>query len=252
MDTGSSSDADVTGRVSHIESFASVDGPGVRFAVFLQGCGMRCKYCHNPDTWKADSGDPMSVGEILEEAEHYRPYWGSEGGITVSGGEPLLQIGFLTSLFREAKRRGMNTCIDTSLQTYSEDPDHLRRFDELMSFTDLLLADIKHIDPVKHREITGMDNTNILRCLAHLSEIGKPIWIRYVLVPGITDSTEDLENTRKFISSLKNVKRIEVLPYHTLGVHKYGSLGLDYPLKDVPAPTSEDVRKAVSILNGSK
>ena len=237
-----------TGRISHIETFASVDGPGVRFAIFLQGCGMRCVYCHNPDTWKKDDGEIMSVNDILDQAERYRPYWGSEGGITVSGGEPLLQIDFLTSLFKEAKKRGISTCLDTSLQTYSDDDGYVEKFDLLMSFTDLVLADIKHIDPVKHKDLTGVDNSNILRCLAHLSEIGKPVWIRYVLVPGITDDTDDLKKTRGFISSLKNVKKIEILPYHTLGVHKYASLGIEYRLKDAVRPTSDDVKKARTIL----
>lgn len=242
------SDPDAIGRVNSTESFASVDGPGVRFAVFLQGCRMRCKYCHNPDTWKMDSGKEMTVSEILEQAEKYRPYWKKNGGMTVSGGEPLLQIDFLTSLFSEAKKKKIHTCIDTSVQPYSDDPSYVERFDRLMSCTDLLLVDIKHIDPVKHKELTGWDNANILSCLRHLSDIKKPVWIRYVLVPGITDDENDLRKTREFIDSLENVERVDVLPYHSLGVHKYKSLGIEYPLEGVRPPSSKDIKRAISVL----
>lgn len=245
-----SSDLSRTGRVNSLETFASVDGPGVRFAIFLQGCRMRCKYCHNPNTWAIDSGDEMTVGEILDRAENYRPYWGKHGGITVSGGEPLLQIDFLISLFREAKRRNIGTCIDTSVQPFKDDPSYLETFDLLMSYTDILLVDIKHIDPDAHKELTGWDNSNIMRCLRHLSDIGKPVWIRYVLVPGHTDDIEDLKHTREFLDTLSNIEKVDILPYHTLGVHKYESLGLEYRLQGVEPPTSDEIRTASSILKG--
>ena len=240
----------IKGAIHSIETFGSVDGPGIRFIVFLKGCKLRCKYCHNADTWDPKSEDMRSADEILDFAERYRGYWGEDGGITVSGGEPLLQIDFLTELFTKAKERGINTCIDTALQPFTREEPFFSKFKKLMEYTDLLLVDIKHIDREEHIKLTGLPNDNILDGMGFLSEIRKPIWIRHVLVPGITDDDEYLKKTRKFVETLSNVERIEVLPYHTMGQHKFEALGIPYPLVDVKSPTSERVANADKILNG--
>lgn len=240
----------VQGRIHSIESFGSADGPGVRFLIFLQGCPMRCRYCHNPDTWKTSGGDLKNVDELLDQAERYRNYWGPEGGITVSGGEALAQIDFVLELFRAAKERGINTCLDTSLAPFTREEPFFSAFNELMDVCDLVMADIKHIDPAEHKKLTGRDNANILDCLRYMSEIGEPVWIRHVLVPGITDNDEYLHRTRDFIATLSNVQRIEVLPYHTLGIFKWDELGIPYTLRDTNPPTPERVEAATKILRG--
>lgn len=242
----------IKGRVHSIETFGSVDGPGVRFVIFLQGCAMRCRYCHNVDTWDAGSARAVlkTPGELLDQAERYRPYWGSEGGITVSGGEALLQIDFLTELFKEAGKRGINTCLDTAGQPFTRQEPFFSKFAELMKYTDLLLMDLKHIDPQEHKKLTGYDNAQILDMFRYLSDIGKPIWIRHVLVPGITDNDEYLYRTRDFIQSLHNVKKIEVLPYHSMGEYKWEELGIPYTLHGVKSPSGERIRNAEEILNG--
>lgn len=236
------------GVVHSIETFGSVDGPGVRFLIFLKGCKLRCKYCHNPDTWDKKGGTLMSADEILDMAERYRSYWGSDGGITVSGGEPLLQLEFLTELFKKAKERGINTCIDTAAQPFTREEPFFSGFNELMQYTDLLLVDIKHIDPQEHIKLTGLPGENIKDCLKYLSEIGKSVWIRHVLVPGITDKEEYLIRTREFIDTLSNVKRIEILPYHSMARVKYEELGIPYPLEGVGEPSEEEILMAEKIL----
>lgn len=238
------------GRVHSIESFGSADGPGVRYLVFLQGCPMRCAYCHNPDTWAANKGELMDVDAILDKAENYRSYWGPEGGITVSGGEALAQIDFLIELFSEAHKRNINTCLDSSLASFTREEPFFSKFNQLLEVTDLIIADIKHIDPEMHKKLTGRDNANILDCLTYLSEVGQPIWIRQVLVAGYTDDDTYLRQTRAFIETLSNVNRIEVLPYHTLGTFKYEELGINYTLKDVEPPTPERTAQAQAILRG--
>lgn len=236
------------GRVHSVETFGSVDGPGIRFLIFLKGCSMRCRYCHNPDTWDPDTDDLRTADELLTQAMRYRSYWGREGGITVSGGEALLQIDFLTELFRKAKAKGIHTCLDTSGQPFTRREPFFSKFAELMKYTDLLLFDLKQIDDAKHRELTGRTNRNILDCARYLSDIGKPIWVRHVLVPGITDNDDDLHALRAFIDTLQNVKRVEVLPYHAMGTYKWEQLGIPYTLKDVSAPSEERVRNAEHIL----
>ncbi len=239
----------MTGYIHSIESFGSVDGPGVRFIIFLQGCPMRCQYCHNPDTWALGKGEEMSVDELLDKAERFRPYWKEEGGITVSGGEPLMQLDFLLELFTEAKMRGINTCIDTSAVLFNRSETWFAKFEKLMSLTDTVLLDIKHINPSEHKSLTGHDNAGILECARYLSEIGKAVWIRHVLVPGITDNDEYLQNLADFLKSLGNIKRIDVLPYHTLGTFKYENLGIDYPLKDTNPPSADRIANARRILD---
>lgn len=236
------------GFVHSVESFGSVDGPGIRFLIFLQGCPMRCQFCHNPDSWKTGTGEERTADELLDQAERFRAYWGDKGGITVSGGEALLQIDFLLELFEKAKQRGIGTCLDTSAQLFTRKALFFEKFERLMELTDTVLLDIKHIDDEEHRKLTRHSNANILDCARYLSEIDKPVWIRHVLIPGITDKDEYLFRLRDFLSTLHNIERIEVLPYHTLGVYKYEKLGIDYPLKDVLPPAAERVANANDIL----
>lgn len=236
------------GFVHSVESFGSVDGPGIRFLIFLQGCPMRCQFCHNPDSWKTGIGEERTADELLDQAERFRAYWGDNGGITVSGGEALLQIDFLLELFEKAKQRGIGTCLDTSAQLFTRKALFFEKFERLMELTDTVLLDIKHIDDEEHRKLTRHSNANILDCARYLSEIDKPVWIRHVLIPGITDKDEYLVRLRDFLSTLHNIERIEVLPYHTLGVYKYEKLGIDYPLKDVLPPAAERVANANDIL----
>ena len=235
-------------RVHSVESFGSVDGPGIRFVIFLKGCAMRCQYCHNPDTWDRAGGNLRSVDDVLSQALRYRSYWGEKGGITVSGGEALLQIQPLTELFHKAKDLGINTCLDTSAQPFSRKDGRFSAFEALMKYTDLVLLDIKHIDNDAHKRLTGWENENILDCARYLSDIHKPVWIRHVLVPGINDDDESLHRLRSFIDTLSNVERVEVLPYHDLGVYKWEQLGISYKLTDVKPPTEESVLRARKIL----
>ncbi len=239
----------IKGAVHSVETFGSVDGPGTRYVLFLKGCHMRCRYCHNPDTWTLESDDMRTADEILDHAERYKDYWGPEGGITVSGGDPLVQIDFVTELFEKAKARGLNTCLDTSAQPFTREEPFFSKFQRLMKATDLVLFDIKEIDDARHKWLTGWSNKNILDCARYLAELKVPIWVRHVLVPGITDSDEELIATREFIESLGNVKKVEVLPYHTLGLFKYENLHIPYTLKDVDTPTDTAVKHAEELLN---
>ena len=241
-----------SGFVHSFESFGSVDGPGVRFIVFLSGCAYRCKYCHNPDTWKIGGGTECTADEVLAEALACRAYWGKKGGITVSGGEPLLQIDFLVELFEKAKAGGVNTCIDTAGGPFTGSGEWFAKFRRLMDVTDTLIVDIKHIDEAEHVKLTGRTRKNVEEMLRFLDEIGKDVWIRHVLVPGITDNDGYLERTRDFIRTLGNVRRVEVLPYHALGAAKYKELGIDYVLKDTKSPSEERVQNARRILECDK
>lgn len=241
----------VKARVHSIESFGSVDGPGVRFVLFLKGCNMRCQYCHNADTWNPESEDLRTADELLAFAMRYKSYWGVKGGITVSGGEPLLQIDFLLEFFKKAKAKGIHTCIDTAMQPFTRKEPFFSKFRELMKYTDLLLVDIKHIDAKEHVKLTGVSNENILDGIRFLSEIGKPIWIRQVLLPGYTDKSEYLIRTRQFLDTLTNVKRVEVLPYHSMGAFKWEKLHIPYKLKDVKAPGEKQIENARHILRAS-
>jgi pyruvate formate lyase activating enzyme len=237
------------GRIHSIESFGASDGPGVRFIVFLEGCRLRCKYCHNPDTWAKPLDTQLMTPEaLLRKALRYRPYWGDLGGVTASGGEPLLQIDFLAEFFRLCKAQGVNTCIDTAAEPFTREQPWFGKFEALMEVTDLLLFDIKHIDSAAHKELTGRPNENILDCARYLSDIGKPIWVRHVLVPGVNTDPDVLRRTGDFIRTLKNVRRIDVLPYHTLGVFKWDALKIPYQLKGVEPPTDEQVAAARKAL----
>ena len=238
----------ILGRIHSVESFGSADGPGIRYIVFLQGCNMRCKYCHNPDTWKFEGGQLLPAQEVLQKAIRYKAYWKNNGGITVSGGEALLQIDFVLELFKLAKEKGISTCLDTSGSAFTRQGSFYAKFEELMKVTDVFLLDIKHIDDEKHRNLTGRTNENILDMAKCLSEHGKKIWIRHVLVPQITDDDEYLKQLRAFIDTLKTVERVEVLPYHTLGVFKWENLNIPYELKDIEPPTTERIENAKKIL----
>lgn len=238
----------IKGRVHSIETFGSVDGPGVRFVIFLAGCDMRCQFCHNPDTWDGQSGTEYTVQELIEKAWRYHSYWGEDGGITVSGGEPLLQLDFLIKLFEKAKEKGIHTVVDTSGNPFSRQEPFFSKFQKLLSLTDLFLLDIKQIDEQEHRKLTGKSNENILDMAKYLSEREKPVWIRHVLVPQGSDREEYLYRLKEFLDTLGNVERTEVLPYHTMGIYKWEKLGLDYPLKGIEPPTEERIRQAKRIL----
>jgi len=240
----------MTGKIHSFESFGTVDGPGIRFIVFMQGCPLRCKYCHNPDTWGA-GGEEYSVEEVVSRAVRYRKYFGDKGGVTVSGGEPLLQIDFVTELFTQLKAQGVHTCVDTSGITFNPDDEKsVRKHEKLLEVTDLVLLDIKHIDDEACKVLTGKSNKNTLAFAKFLSEHNKPMWIRQVLVPNYTDNEESLQRTRAFIQTLTSVEKIEVLPYHTMGVVKYEKLGIAYPLDGVEPPKKERVLQAKRILRG--
>ena len=277
---------ETTGYIHSIDSFGSVDGPGVRFVTFLQGCHMRCRYCHNPDTWKLANAAAVSEQQISENAAHantvqntasdsaapssvcnykemtpsalirqslrYKRYWGKEGGITVSGGEPLLQIDFMNELFRLAKENGVGTVLDTAGQPFTREEPFFSKFNELLKYTDLVMLDIKHIDDEEHKKLTGHTNKNILDCARYLSDQGIKMWIRHVLVPGITDKDEYLIRTREFIDTLKTVTKVEVLPYHTLGAYKWKELGIPYKLEGVEPPTEDRIQNAKKILEFKK
>lgn len=239
-------------RIHSIETFGSVDGPGIRFIIFLKGCCMRCKFCHNPDTWDINGGQERTADELVTQALKYKPYWNKGGGVTVSGGEPLLQIDFLIEFFKKAKTKGIHTTLDTAGNPFTRKEPFFSKFKELMEVTDLILLDIKEIDDAKHKELTGWSNSNILDMAKYLSEINKPVWIRHVLVPGGSDNDEELIRLDKFIKTLNNVDRVEVLPYHNLGIYKWKKLGIAYPLMDVKPPTKERVENANKLLHTSE
>lgn len=238
------------GKIHAIETFGLVDGPGVRYVLFLQGCRMRCQYCHNPETWTLDSGGigEFTAEEAFQKALRYKPYWRDNGGITVSGGEPLLQMDFVIEFFKLAKEKGIHTTLDTSGNPFSSEPSYLKKFDELMRVTDLFMLDIKEMDSEKHKVLTGQKNDNILEMGNYIASHGGEMWIRHVLVPGLTDDEEGLRQLRKKIDEWKTVSRVEILPYHTLGLFKWEKLNISYPLEGIQPPFEEEVRRAEEIL----
>ncbi len=238
------------GYIHSTESFGTVDGPGIRFVVFMQGCPMRCLYCHNPDTWPINKGKKVLAEEIISEYLKNRPFY-KEGGITVTGGEPLLQIDFITELFKLAKKESIHTCIDTSGIIFT--PYNTQKFDELMNYTDLVMLDLKHIDPIKHQKLTGQDNKNILLFAKYLEEKSIPLWIRHIIVEGITDEESDLIKLGEFIGKLKNLKALDILPYHTMGVNKYKELNIPYPLDGMKAlPLEKAIQAKQFVMQGIK
>ena len=236
----------MTGRIHSFESFGAADGPGVRFVVFLHGCGFRCVYCHNPDTWALPAAMEMSVEDVLAKALRYRDYWGEEGGITLSGGEPMLQAQFAAELFERAHDAGVNTCLDTAAGPFRRDDAQIVR---LLDAADTVLLDIKAFNPELHRKVTGADNSSVIDCARYLSETGKAVWIRRVIVPGLTDGEDDLRKTGDFIRTLGNVKKVEVLPYHDMGAEKWKALGLDYCLEGTPPPGESSLAASRLLLS---
>ncbi len=236
------------GYIHSKESFGTVDGPGIRYVLFLQGCPMRCKYCHNPDTQPFGTENKVTAEGVISDVLRNREFYAG-GGITVSGGEPLMQLDFLCELFALAKKEGIHTCIDTSGISFSE--ERKDEFRELLSLTDLVMLDIKHIDTSAHRELTGHDNENILAFARFLSEENVPIFIRHVVVPGITDKEDDLIRLGEFIGGLKTLKALDILPYHTLGIPKYKKINIPYPLEGIPEATKQQAMQAKeAILQG--
>ena len=240
---------EILGNIHSIESCGTVDGPGIRFVIFMQGCPMRCLYCHNPDTWGVNENQKMSVNQILSQYDGVKEF--CKGGITVTGGEPLLQINFVTELFKEAKKRNIHTALDTSGITFNS--ENVGNFDKLLKQTDLVLLDIKHINDEEHKKLTGHSNKNILAFAKYLSDKNIPMWIRHVVVPEITFKKEYLIELGKFIKTLKTVKALDVLPYHNMAIPKYESLNIDYPLKNIEPLSKEDAIIARNyILEGMK
>ena len=231
-------------KVHSFESFGTVDGPGIRYVIFLQGCHLRCKYCHNRDTWDIKGGSYKSLDEIFDQIKRYKPYFkSSNGGVTVTGGEPLLQVKFLIELFKNLKKAGIHTCIDTSgMVNLTEDVK------KLLKLTDLILLDIKHINSEKCKELTGHDNKKELEFARYLSQNGIPIWIRQVIVPGITDDEKDIITLKEFVKKLKTVEKVEFLPYHTVGKYKWKELGEKYELEEIRNATQEDIKRVKNIF----
>lgn len=253
------------GKIHSLETFGTVDGPGVRFVVFFQGCPMRCMYCHNPDTWQPEDGKEMSADEIIERFERNRSFY-TTGGITATGGEPMMQMEFLTELLKKAKERGIHTCLDTSgilfpgekpqksgeLQTDAEKEEtwkrSMKKVESLMAATDLVMLDIKHIADREHRRLTGHSNEKILAFARYLDAVKKPVWIRHVVVPGITFDRKELTELGRFLKTLHNIEKLEVLPYHAMGKVKYDSMGMEYCLKDTPQLTKAEAKEAAAII----
>lgn len=238
--------SEVTGKIHSIETCGTVDGPGIRFVVFLQGCPMRCLYCHNPDTWQMgiSNGEELRPSQILEKYEGVKEF--CKGGITVTGGEPLLQADFVTDLFKLAQERGINTALDTSGILFTS--ENKEKIDKLLDYTNLVMLDIKHIDDEEHKKLTGHSNKNILEFAKYLSDISKPVWIRHVVVPGITYNEYYLAELGKFLAQLKNIKALDVLSYHNMAIPKYKELGIEYKLKDTPPLTKEEAINARNII----
>lgn len=242
------------GHIHSLESFGTVDGPGTRFVVFVQGCPMRCKYCHNPDTWPMNEGQEMEPAYIMEQYERNAPFYKNGGGLTVTGGEPLMQIDFVTELFALCKTKGIHTCLDTSGIAFNPNNEAMMsKFDKLMEVTDLVMLDIKHIDPVEHQKLCQQPNENILKFCSYLNDKNVAMWIRHVIVPGITDNDKFLYDLGYFIGQFSNLKALDALPYHTMGAVKYEKLGIEYPLKGVPAMDRNVLlEKKAKIIEGIK
>jgi len=239
----------MTGKIHSFFAGGTVDGPGIRFVIFMKGCPLRCLYCHNPDTWTMDNSQEFDLDYVVNEALKYKGYYKNGGGVTVSGGEPLLQIDFIINLFKRLKNDNIHTALDTSGAVFDlNNKELLNKFDELIKYTDLFLLDIKHIDNNEHIKLTGKENKNILEFAKYLSDNNKKMWIRHVLVPGITLNDEYLIRLKEFIDTLNTVEKIEVLPYHTMGIVKYKNLGIPYRLDGVNPPTKDEVRHAKYLL----
>ena len=232
------------GKIHSIETCGTVDGPGIRFVVFTQGCPMRCLYCHNPDTWQYETDKLISVDEILKQYDGVKEF--CKGGITVTGGEPLVQIDFVTELFKKAQEKEIHTALDTSGILFNQ--QNLEKIDKLLKYTSLVLLDIKHIDEDEHKKLTGHSNKNVLDFAKYLSEKNIPVWIRHVVVPNLNDNEKYLTQLGEFLGKLKNIKALDVLPYHDMAISKYENLNLKYPLQDVKPLTKEEAINSRNII----
>ena len=237
------------GRIQSIQSLGTLDGPGVRFVAFMAGCPLRCKCCHNPETIDGKDFGKYEPEKLADTAARFLEYFGERGGVTLSGGEPLLQAEFATEYFRLCHERGINTCLDTSGITFSREPKMLEKFNTLLGVTDLVMLDIKHTDDRGHVQLCGKEGTAPRDLLRYLSEIGKPTRIRYVLVPGYTDGEDDLLRLGEIVRSVASLESLEILPYHELGKVKYEALGMPYKLEGVRVPSAEDIARAKDIIN---
>lgn len=238
----------VKGYIHSIETCGTVDGPGLRYVIFLQGCPMRCQYCHNPDTWEPGIGDQMTVDEVLRSFYNNTAFY-RNGGVTVTGGEPMMQMDFLIELFTKLRKDGVHTCLDSSgIMFRPENPAFMEKMEKLAEVTNLVMLDIKHIDDEKHKVLTTHSNKNILAFAKYLDEKNIPIWIRHVIVPGITLYRDYLERLGEFMATLNNVKALDVLPYHSMGKVKYENLKMDYPLKDTREATKDEAVAAKNII----
>ena len=236
------------GNIHSTESFGTVDGPGIRYVIFFKGCPMRCAYCHNPDTWDPQGGEVRDSADLIKDAVKYKSFM-KNGGITATGGEPLMQLDFLIDLFEKAKENDLHTCLDTSGIAFNpNNSDILAKYDRLMEVTDLIMLDIKHIDPEEHIKLTKQPNDNILKFLAYADSKDKTIWIRHVIVPGITFIDSYLDKLGYYIGQFKSIKALDVLPYHDMGKVKYEKMGIDYVLKDVQPLTADDAVHAKKVI----
>lgn len=236
--------AEILGKIHSIESCGTVDGPGIRFVIFTQGCPLRCQYCHNPDSWEYNTDNLKTVDEILAQYDGVKEF--CTGGITVTGGEPLVQVEFVTELFKKAQEKGVHTALDTSGLLFNR--SNTEKVDELLKYTSLVMLDIKHIDEEEHKKLTMHSNKNILDFAKYLSEKRVPTWIRHVVVPGITYNEEYLTKLGEFLAGLTNIKALDVLPYHDMAIPKYENMGLKYPLEGVPALTHDEALNARNII----
>ena len=236
--------SEILGNIHSIESCGTVDGPGIRFVVFVQGCPLRCKYCHNPDTWDKKTNQLMSVDEIMTQYDGVKEF--CHGGITVTGGEPLCQMEFVTALFKKAQEKGIHTALDTSGLLFN--PNDTSKIDELLKYTSLVLLDIKHIDDEEHKKLTKHSNRTILAFAKYLSDIKKPMWVRHVVVPGITFDKTYLARLGQFMATLHNIAALDVLPYHDMAIPIYRNLGIPYPLEGVPPLSKEQALEAKSTI----
>ena len=234
----------VLGNIHSIESCGTVDGPGIRFVVFMQGCPMRCAYCHNPDSWNFNENKKVTIDEIFDEYTNLQEF--CTGGLTVTGGEPLAQIDFVTELFKKFKENNIHTALDTSGILF--DKDNTKKIDELLKYTELVMLDIKHINEIEHKKLTNFSNKNVLDFAKYLSSKNIPMWIRHVVVPSITDNEKYLIELGEFLSTLKNVKALDILPYHNMAISKYERLGIDYKLKNTPPLSHNDAIKARDLI----
>jgi len=234
---------ELTGKLHSFESCGTVDGPGIRFIVFTQGCPLKCKYCHNPDTWDIKNAKyERDIEFTINEIKKYKPFFRNGGGLTITGGEPFVQLNYIEALLKRAKEEEIHTAVDTSGYIFND------RVKEILKYVDLVLLDIKSINPDVYRDLTGVELENTLKFAKYLDSIRKPVWIRHVLVPGITDKKENLEKLADYVSKLKNVEKIELLPFHQLGTHKWEEMNLEYPLKDVKEPTVKEMKDARQIF----